>query len=485
MLYHSDCLFSAGLCWLTVQYNHIVCNKRMGYMRPSFHWRSLATLHIFNHTLDLFQMTHRCYIALPPSWVQTHLYTNWFPPNTVNTAPPGGPFGLQPCPDDSLESSDNSSCNASSKDHTFRKHTNQFYPPPVHGYSPSQSSFPGTSQFCHHSPFNMTPSVPARASASAGFPSYGPPWQEYKIPQGGYGGSQIIPPPQFTRQALSSPDALQLPPALPGNNPLIPLKSSSSTPIWSPSDTPGKSPLSLWIKTLQPAVYLPQSNIAIIEDFPPLQDHSDTEYDVHGKTNDLANLGSAEGEAPISLKQMEFLWKQFAEMMGQPNHSVFNKWKKEWGAWCLGKKHQGIIQSQKHLEQLQYELLHTEKAVMFFFITFKSWRRVGNFDNVELIGWQWMISILKKFALDVQEVMTKGWQGNKRPEMDLGEHPVSKARRNLIHCPMNLSRLWLAKCQVMPQYPPITSKHCIQIWGPWRSWLISLKQMEAQNNHIV
>jgi len=43
------------------------------------------------------------------------------------------------------------------------------------------------------------------------------------------------------------------------------------------------------------------------------------EYDAADGSNNLSDLGGAEGKPPISLKQTEFSLKQFGKRMGQPN----------------------------------------------------------------------------------------------------------------------------------------------------------------------
>jgi len=52
------------------------------------------------------------------------------------------------------------------------------------------------------------------------------------------------------------------------------------------------------------------------------------ECDADDESDDLPDLGGAEGKPPVSLKQTEFSLKQFAKRMGQANYSAFNKWKK-------------------------------------------------------------------------------------------------------------------------------------------------------------
>jgi len=70
------------------------------------------------------------------------------------------------------------------------------------------------------------------------------------------------------------------------------------------------------------------------------------EYDAADESDDMSDLGGAEGKPPISLKQTEFSLKQFAKRMRQANNSVFNKWKKVWVAGFLEKKHRSIIRGQ-------------------------------------------------------------------------------------------------------------------------------------------
>jgi len=90
----------------------------------------------------------------------------------------------------------------------------------------------------------MTPSLQPTTSASQRFPSYGPQWQGYDLHQGGYGRSQMIPPPQCPGERLSPPGEPNVPPGLPGNHPLNRLTSSSCTsPAGGPSSAAGRPPL--------------------------------------------------------------------------------------------------------------------------------------------------------------------------------------------------------------------------------------------------
>jgi hypothetical protein len=67
-------------------------------------------------------------------------------------------------------------------------------------------------------------------------------------------------------------------------------------------------------------------------------------YDAADESDNLSDLGGADGNPPISLKQTEFTLKQFADRMGQPNFGAFNKWKKELVMGFLEKKHRSMIQ---------------------------------------------------------------------------------------------------------------------------------------------
>jgi hypothetical protein len=76
---------------------------------------------------------------------------------------------------------------------------------------------------------------------------------------------------------------------------------------------------------------------------PPLPGISYDEFNADAESDNSLDFGGAEGKAPISLKQMEFSFKQFAKRMGQPNFSAFNKGRKAWGAGILEKTHRSII----------------------------------------------------------------------------------------------------------------------------------------------
>ena len=114
-------------------------------------------------------------------------------------------------------------------------------------------------------------------------------------------------------------------------------------------------------------------------------DISYDQFDAGYERYDLSNLGGAEGNAPISLKQAEFSLKQFAKSMGQPKFSAFNKWKKVWVAGFLEKKHQPIMRGQNRSKQLWDRPLHWQTVVADFLDTFETWLTLENFDTGERI----------------------------------------------------------------------------------------------------
>jgi hypothetical protein len=116
-----------------------------------------------------------------------------------------------------------------------------------------------------------------------------------------------------------------------------------------------------------------------------LPEISYNKYDADDESDDLSDLGGAEGKPPVSLKQTEFTLKQFAKRMGQANNSTFNKWKKGWVAGFLEKMHWSIIRGQNRLKQLSDGPLHWETAVADFLETFETWLPLDNLHNAEWI----------------------------------------------------------------------------------------------------
>ena len=98
--------------------------------------------------------------------------------------------------------------------------------------------------------------------------------------------------------------------------------------------------------------------MAGIVNLPPLPEIAHDEFDADAESDDLLDLGGAEGKAPMCLKQTEFSLKQFGKRIGQPNFVAFNKCKKVWVAGLLEKKYRSIIPGQNSLERLREGPLH-------------------------------------------------------------------------------------------------------------------------------
>jgi len=118
-------------------------------------------------------------------------------------------------------------------------------------------------------------------------------------------------------------------------------------------------------------------------------------------------------------------------MIGQPNYSMLNKWKKVWVAGFPEKKHWSIIPGQNCLNQLQDEPLHWAMAVAELWKTFENWLCLKCFDHAEWIWRQWVKMFLKTCASEVWEVRKKGSQGNRRTTPDLGERAGHNVRSNV------------------------------------------------------
>jgi len=399
--------------------------------------------------------------------------TNGSPPKTTNMASTGGLFGSQQCPEDNVGAWDNNAGNTPSKDTQFGQPPNQCHPPPGYSYPPSQPPFPGAHLFYHPAPFNMTPNLHPSSAATQRYPSYGPLWQGYDFPQGGYGGPQMFPPQQCTGQAPSSPGAPRVPPATSRNIPVLWPTPSASTPYGPISGTPGRPPISLARKRLQLAAELRSTDVAGIANFPHLQDISYDKFDADCVSDDSSDLGGAQGKDPVSVKQMEFSLKQFAEWMGQPTFGTFNKWKKLWVAGFLEKRQRSIIPGKKRLKQLRDGPLHWEMAVANRLQTFKTWLRSETFDSAKWIWWQWFEMFLKKCASEVWEARKKGTQGDKWQAMDLGEHAGKMQVVTSQSCQIQLSWLWFVECRMttMTRDPEFDSKLRTELWGTGRSWL--------------
>jgi len=109
------------------------------------------------------------------------------------------------------------------------------------------------------------------------------------------------------------------------------------------------------------------------------------EYEAAETSDDLSDLGGAQGKSPIGLKQTEYPSKQFAKRIRQANHTAFNKWTKAWVEGFLEKNHRSIIRGQNRLNQVREGPLHWETPVADLLATFEAWLPLLNFDNAEWI----------------------------------------------------------------------------------------------------
>jgi len=276
---------------------------------PSFCRRSLLPpLYSTIVQLILYHFSHHIVVCHHLCSLDGSMYGS--PPKTVNMASPGGLFGMQQPLEVNAQSPENSSRNATDKDSRFGKQTNQYHLPHGYGYPHTQQPFPGAPQFYQHSPFNMTHSLQPTTSASQGYPTYGPQWQGYDLHQGGYGGSQMFPPPQIPGQGVSSPLGPRVPPGPPEYHAQNRLTSSSLNPAPEPSSCAARRPpISHPTKRFQPPAEPLKTDVAIIAELLPLPEMSYDNYDLDDESDDSSDLGGAEGKPPISLKQTEFCLK--------------------------------------------------------------------------------------------------------------------------------------------------------------------------------
>jgi len=227
-------------------------------------------------------------------------------------------------------------------------------------------------------------------------------------------GLKCSPPPQFPGHGPSSPGAPRVPPGPLGNHPLNqPTSSSLTPPPQPPSGAPGTHPISVLTKRFQPPAETRNTDVPVIADLPPLPEMSYNEYDADDESDDSSDLGGAEGKPPISQKQTEFSLKQFAKRMGQANYSACNRWKKEWVAGFLEKKHQSIIWGQNRFKQVSDIPLHWETAVADHLATFENCLPLINFHNAEWICRRLVEMFLITCESEIAEARKKGRRGDK------------------------------------------------------------------------
>jgi hypothetical protein len=110
------------------------------------------------------------------------------------------------------------------------------------------------------------------------------------------------------------------------------------------------------------------------------------QFDADAERDDSTDLGGAEGKAPISVMQTEFSSNQFANTVGQPNFSPFDKWKRVLLAGFLKKNHSSIILGPHHSKQWVVVTLQSETAVADGLKSFKTWLPLESFNDTK---WIW------------------------------------------------------------------------------------------------
>jgi len=216
-----------------------------------------ATFNIPNYTPLHSKSPNEMIICSLREYCSRTMLTKGSPTKTTIMAPTGGVFGSQQRQDGNVVASDNNAGNTLTKDTQFGQPTGQIHHPLGYSYPPSQPPFPGTPQFYHHVPGNMSPSSHPITVATQGYASYGPTWQASDFPLEGYGGLQMFPHQQLTEDGPLSPGLPRVPPAPPGNNPVIHPTSSSSTAQGQLPGTLGDPPLASqrnnfsWLQTCE------------------------------------------------------------------------------------------------------------------------------------------------------------------------------------------------------------------------------------------
>jgi hypothetical protein len=133
--------------------------------------------------------------------------------------------------------------------------------------------------------------------------------------------------------------------------------------------------------------------------------------------------------------------------MGQPNFSTFNKWEKVWVAGFLEKMHWSISQGQYCMKQLRDRPLHCVMVVRNVLQSFKTWRPLETYDNVECIRRQWVKVLLQKSVIEVWEVRKKRSQGNLPPVTELRQRLGKTLTGNLPESPKTTFLVLI--CQVL------------------------------------
>ena len=109
-------------------------------------------------------------------------------------------------------------------------------------------------------------------------------------------GLKCSPPPECSEQGPLFPVAPRVPPGLLETNRVNwPISFTSDPPPGPPTGAHGGTPISLPMKSFQPPVEPPITDVAGIGELPPLPEISYDDYDADDRSDDSSELGGAEG----------------------------------------------------------------------------------------------------------------------------------------------------------------------------------------------
>lgn len=108
------------------------------------------------------------------------------------------------------------------------------------------------------------------------------------------------------------------------------------------------------------------------------------------------------------------------------NYSELNKWMKVWVAEFLETKQQSRIWRQNCLKHRQDGPQHWETVDADCVARFEHWLLLVNSENAELIQWEWVERVLKKYAAKIPKVSKRERLANKQPVMGMGEQVAKK-----------------------------------------------------------
>jgi len=333
----------------------------------------------------------------------------------------------------------------------------------------------------------MTTSSQPSSRVTEGYPSYGPLWQAYDFPHGGYSGPQLFPPQQFTAYWPSFAGTPWPPPAPPGNNPVIWLTCSHSTGPGELPGAPGRPPIRLPTKWSQPVAGLRNTDVAVISDWPPLPDICCVKYHPNYESDDSSDLARAEGKDPSALSRQNSPWSNLPKGWGSPTwlHSTSGR-KYRWlgffrrsiGPLCGDKTIWNSCEMYPSTGRRRLQII---------------WRLSGPgcFGNIQIRLNGFSNCGLGSFWRNVQ---TRSWRRGRREgeatsiQRWIWVSTLAKSQEvTSMSCQIRLSWLWFVECRMatMHRYPAINFNLCTPMWGTGWSWLISSDKIVARKNHTV